>query len=114
LEQRNVVVVSLLGKKPNGRSEFSYYSFYDEGLSLQQWIDANYGDKAVKVIEHQTCDSRLVPDQVLAAIKSDVLKAWSERRTVVLMDSGGVQRVRQVCKYLGATEDKSPSMPTAV
>ena len=105
----NVVVVSLLGHKPDGTSEFSFYSFFGRGGSFQQWLDREYPKKAVKVLEHPTCDLQPVPNETLAAVASDILRLLSEGRTVVLMDSGGVQRTGQVCKYLGAIEDRSRS-----
>ena len=101
----DVVVVSLLGQKPSGTSEFSFYSFYDKGRSFQQWLDQNYGEKTVQVVEHPTHDFRRVPTDTLAAVASDIAKLLSEGRTVVLMDSGGQERTGQVCKHMGAIED---------
>ena len=103
----NVVVVSLLGHKPDGTSEFSFYSFFGRRQSFQQWLDREYPEKAIKVVEHPTCDFRPVPNETLAAVASDILKLLSEGRTVVLVDSGGIQRTGQVCRHLGASEDSS-------
>ncbi len=101
----NVVVVSLLGEKKDGTSEFSFYSFYAEGRSFQQWLDQNYPERAVQVIEHPTIDLCRVPTETLEAAASDVSRLLLEGRTVVLMDSGGVARSGQVCKHMGAIED---------
>ena len=103
--ESNVVVISLLGQKPDGTSEFSFYSFYEKGWSFQEWLDQNYKDKAIQVLEHPTCDFRRVPNETLAAIASDISNLLSEGRTVVLVDSGGLQRTGQVCKHMGAIED---------
>jgi hypothetical protein len=102
-----VVVVSLLGHKPDGTSEFSFYSFFGRGQSFQQWLDREYPEKTIKVVEHPTCDFRPVPKETLAAVASDILNLLSEGRTVVLVDSGGMQRTGQVCRHLGAIEDSS-------
>ena len=99
---RSVVVVSLLGKKPKGKNEWSYYSFYETGRSFQDWLDQHYKEKAIQVIEHQTCDMRPIPNTVLMAVSFDIMKLLCEARTIVLMDSGGEVRVQQVCKYMGA------------
>ncbi len=57
-----MVVVSLLGQKPDGTSEFSFYSFYEKGKSFQQWLDQNYEEKSVQVLEHLTCNFLPVPN----------------------------------------------------
>lgn len=103
----NVVVVSLLGQKPDGTSEFSYYSFSDNGRSFQDWLDQNYQGKAIRVLEHPTCDFRAVLNDTLTAVSSDILRLLSEKQTPVLMDSGGLQRTMQVCRHIGAIEDSS-------
>lgn len=97
-------MVSLLGHKPDGKSEFSYYSFYEKGQSFQQWLDQNYEERAIWVLKHPTCDRRPVSDETLAAVASDISKFLSEGRTVVVVDSGGVERTGQVCKHMGAIE----------
>lgn len=101
-----MVVMSLLGEKPDGRSEFSFYSFYDRDQSFQHWLDQNYGERAIEVIEHQTCDLAPVPNQTLVEVGSNISKLLLEGRTVILVDSGGCTRTGQVCKYIGATEIK--------
>ena len=103
--ESNVVVVSLLGEKKDGTSEFSFYSFYAKGRTFQQWLDQNYAERAVQVIEHPTVDFCRVPTETLEAAASDIAKLLSEGRTVVLMDSGGEQRSGQVCTHMGAVED---------
>lgn len=103
----NVIVVSLLGQKPDGTSELSFYSFHDKGQSFQQWLDQYHEEKAIQILEHPTCDFSPVPHEKLATAASDISKYLLEGRTVVLMDSGGQQRTGQVCKYMGAVEDSS-------
>ena len=101
----DVVVVSLLGEKPDGTSEHSFYSFYAKGRSFQQWLDKNCPEKGVQVIEHPTVDFHSVPAETLEAAATDISRLLSEGRTVVLMDSGGQERTGQVCTYMGAIED---------
>lgn len=114
------VVVSLLGRKhgPDGTSEFSFYSFCggcdspsERGRrpSFQQWLDHRHKDKCIRVIEHPTYDFHPVPKETLFAVRSDISRLLKERRTVVLVDSGGETRTRKVCTFMGATEDSSRS-----
>jgi hypothetical protein len=103
----NLAVVSLLGTKPDGTSEYSFYSFYREGLSFQDWLEQNYRERAIQVLEHPTCDFRRVKTVTLEAVASDMRRLMSEGTVVVLVNSGGLQRTGQICRYIGATEDFS-------
>lgn len=107
-------IVSLLGRKLDGTSEFSFYSFYggwddpaeSQGrLSFRAWLDRWHGDRAIKIIEHPTRDFIEIPPDNLIAIAADIERLLSAGRTVVLVDSGGEFRSGQVCKYMGITED---------
>lgn len=111
----NVAVVSLLGRK-HGASEFTFYSFCG-GLdspgerrsrpSFQEWLDRWHKDRAIQVFEHPTDDFVSIPEDKRSAIKSEILRLLDEGRTVVLVDSGGETRTREVCKYMGLVEDSS-------
>ncbi len=110
----NTSIVSLLGRKPDGTSEFSFYSFYggcDDPteahgrLSFRAWLDRWHGDRAIEVIEHPTKDYIKIPPETLATVAADIERLLSAGRTVVLVDSGGEIRSRQVCKHMGFTED---------
>jgi hypothetical protein len=112
----NTVVISLLGRKhsPGGESEFSFYSFYGpldlpaerRGLlSFQQWLDRWHKNRSIQVLEHPTYDFCRVPPQTLNAVASDISRLLSANRTVVLMDSGGETRTKQVCQHMGFVED---------
>jgi hypothetical protein len=109
-------IVSLLGRKPDGTSEFSFYSFYGGFdqlsdrpgcLSFQSWLDRWHSDLAIVVHEHPTCDFKPVPQDVLEAVSKDIKKLASAGRTVVLIDSGGVTRTGNVCRHISAMEDSS-------
>jgi hypothetical protein len=101
----NIVIVSLLGRKPDGRSEFSFYSFYGGWdtpeerscrLSFQAWLDRWHKGRSIKIVEHPTCDYGPIPQVTLDAVRSDILRLLSEGQTIVVMDSGGDTRTRRV------------------
>jgi len=114
----NTAIVSLLGSKPDGTSEFSFYSFYGGldspseyrgRLSFQNWFDQWHKGLSIQVVQHATYDFRPVPPEVLAAVASDISRLLAEGHTVVLVDSGGDTRTGQVCKYMEFLEDtRSP------
>jgi len=101
---QNVAILSLLGHKPDGTSEWSFYSFYRKHRSFQEWLDQHYPAKAIKVIQHSTCDCRSIERERLSAIEADIRALLQGGQTVVMMDSGGAQRIQQVCRYIGAVE----------
>lgn len=109
-------IVSLLGRKQraDGISEFSFYSFcggFDSPmerrgrLSFQQWLNQRHAQRSIQVLEHPTIDFQLVPAETLAAIASEIDCLLLARRTVILMDSGGETRTKQVCKHMKFVED---------
>jgi hypothetical protein len=99
-----VTILSLLGLKPDGTNEWSFYSFYRSGRSFQEWLDQSHNDKTITVIEHPTCDMQLIPNEKLRVIALRLMNLVSDRKAVVLMDSGGIQRTGQVCKFVDAVE----------
>lgn len=117
--KRKTVIVSLLGRKPgeNGKSEFSFYSFYGawdaaeecrERISFQEWLDRWHSERFIQVVEHPTYDLCPVPPDTLNAAASDITRFLLTGRTVVLMDSGGISRTEQVCRHSGLVHDPSP------
>jgi hypothetical protein len=110
-----IAIVSLLGQKPDGTSEVSFYSFFcgfdppcerRDCLSFQQWLDRQYSESSVEVREHPTCDFTATPLETLDAISKDIRTLVSVGRTVV-MDSGGETRTGEVCRHTSAVEDSS-------
>jgi hypothetical protein len=98
-------IVSLLGVKPNGGgSELSFYSFYNRE-SFQQWLDRRHPERRIQVVEHPTTDFVKIPSGDLAVIAADIDRLLSAGRTVVLVDSGGETRTRQVARYMDFVED---------
>jgi hypothetical protein len=105
-----IIIISLLGRKPNGKSEFSFYSFrggFDEPAerptcpTFQEWLDGRYGDGKYRVLEHPTIDTLPLEPETLSQVSEIVLSLVGEGQIVVLMDSGGFSRVGKVCKYIG-------------
>ncbi len=110
----STAIVSLLGRKPKrgNESEFSFYSFcggWDTPLerrskpTLQEWLMERHGDLQILVREFPTNDLCDIPPEELAAIADEIRELISTGRTVVVVDSGGIGRVGQVCKFMNAT-----------
>jgi len=107
-DSEEVTIVSLLGRKPTGKSEFSFYSFRGGFESerprcptFQEWLDGRYGSGRYRVLEYPTIDLQQVPSETLSQVSATVLSLIRQGRTVVLMDSGGFSRVERVCTFMG-------------
>lgn len=116
LPQPNTAIVSLLGRKRDGLSEYSFYSFCgaaDDATerrgrpTFQEWLEQRHGDLQITVRYHPTRDFAKIPPETLAAIKTDLDLLFSQGRTVVFVDSGGETRNAEVCNFLSAVEDSS-------
>jgi hypothetical protein len=114
----NTAIVSLLGRKPDGLSEFSFYSFYGGfdhpsdhpgHLSFQKWLSYWHEDRPIVLCEHPTFDFKPIWPEMLDAVAADIRKLLSAGRTVVLIDSGGQTRTGVVCNHMRAVEDSSQS-----
>lgn len=102
-----VHIVSLLGRKTDGFSEYGYYPFrsaYESGRkpTFQEWLDERYGPRFV-VHEFPTVDARGIPDKVLQAVKDHVLDLIKSTSTVVIVDSAGAERTARVCEAIEYT-----------
>ncbi len=95
-----IIIVSLLGRKPNGLSEFSYYSFcggFDSPEqraghpTWQQWLSGRYGSK-FRVYEFPTEDLKPVSEDMKRRAIDAVLGFMRSGRTIILVDSGGFSR----------------------
>jgi hypothetical protein len=109
-------IVSLLGHKPppSRMSEFAFYSFHGEAdteperakrLSFQEWLSSRHPTRCIQVVEHPTEDYAPVPDATCAAVQATVDRLLADGWRVVLIDSGGEVRVKQVCRSIGFVED---------
>jgi hypothetical protein len=113
LPRPKTAVLSLLGRKPDRTSEFTFYSFYggfdsshehSGAMSFQEWLDHWHGDLSILVLEHPTEDFEQIDPANLDKIASDIRQLSQAGRTVVVVDSGGVTRTGQVCRHMHAAE----------
>lgn len=98
-------IVSLLGRKKDGYSEFSYYPFYsmmetDKSPTFQEWLDSRY-ERTFVVHEFPTIDAQGVPRAVLNAVTMFITPLLRNDSTVVLIDSAGAERTARVCEAMG-------------
>ncbi len=109
-------IVSLLGRKPDGTSEFSFYSFFGgfdrrsdrpRCFSFQEWLNKWHSALSIVLREHPTCDFKPVSPETLDAVGNEICELASEGRTVVVIDSGGVTRTGSVGRHISAVEDSS-------
>lgn len=100
-------IVSLLGQKNDGFSEFNYYPFRSSEESgtrptFQNWLNDRYGPRLI-VHEFPTVDADFegVLPEVLEEVKLCVLDLLRDGNTVVVVDSCGVVRTSTVCGVIG-------------
>lgn len=98
-------VISLLGEKTTGFSEFGFYPFQsseEPGTkpTFQRWLDERYARRFV-VHEFRTVDGRGIPRNVLTAATRLALALIEDGNTVVVMDSAGAERTARVCEAIG-------------
>jgi hypothetical protein len=97
-------------------SEYAFYDFYggydkpeeySNRKSFREWLNQRNNVPSIELREHPTDDFEKIPDNKLQAISKSIAELLREGHTVVLVDSGGIQRTEQVCRYMGAVEDSS-------
>ena len=98
-------IVSLLGQKTTGFSEFGYYPFQSSEESgtkptFQEWLDKRYGRRFV-VHEFRTTDGRGIPRDILEAVVRHALDLIENGSTVLVLDSAGAERTARVCEAMG-------------
>jgi len=98
-------IVSLLGWKTDGFSEYAYYPFrscLEAGSkpSFQHWLDQQYGPRFL-VHEFPTIDAQGIEGDLMERIKTCVRRLHHEGHTVLIVDSAGAERTARVCEYLG-------------
>jgi hypothetical protein len=106
-----VHLVSLLGTKSNGTSEFKYYPFRSceepgDRPTLQEWL-SSIKLSAFVVLEYPTTDYQTIPADQVRRIVECVRRLLAENRTVVLLDSAGAVRTKQVREAIGFTKLKA-------
>jgi hypothetical protein len=114
------IIVSLLGRKPTGLSEFSYYSFrggFDQPEdrpgcpTWQEWLNERYGCQ-YRVCEFPTIDTEDIPESTKKVLFEEIVTLMQGGKTVIVIDSGGVGRTGRVItglKKMGIplTEERS-------
>lgn len=103
-------IVSLLGRKRDGCSEFWYYPFRsgkdsESKPSFQEWLDRKYGPRFV-VHEFPTTDAQGIPPDMLEAAVGKLNQLIGQGKTVVVIDSAGAERTRTVCRTAGFTRNR--------
>jgi len=98
-------IVSLLGQKTTGLSEFSYYPFRSAKESgtkptFEEWLNKRYKRRFV-VHEFPTVDGRGIPPDVLDATGRRVLDCLESGHTTLVIDSAGAERTARACKAIG-------------
>ena len=98
-------IVSLLGKKTDGFSEYAYYPFrscLEAGSqpSSQDWLHQRHGPRFL-VHEFPTTDVRGIEDDLMERIGTCVRRLLHEGHTVLIIDSAGAERTARVCEQLG-------------
>jgi hypothetical protein len=101
-----IYIVSLLGHKPRGYSEFEYYPFRSskesgEKPTFQEWLHEHYGRRFV-VHEFPTIDRTGIAPEVLTAAKRCVIELLGRDHTVLVVDSAGAERTARVCEAVAA------------
>ncbi len=100
-----IIIVSLLGRKADGLSEFSYYSFrggFDQPQdrpdcpTFQEWLDSHYKSRRYRVYEYPTIDLLVPPDETKRRAVTTILSLMETGKTVVVVDSGGVGRTGNI------------------
>jgi hypothetical protein len=98
-------IVSLLGQKKDGFSEYSYYPFRSAKEpgpkpNFQDWLNNRYGERFI-VYEFPTTDRHGIEAGVMEDVKSCLSQLLGEGQTVLLIDSAGAERTARVCEQLG-------------
>jgi hypothetical protein len=102
-KHRPLSIISLLGRKPDGMDEHAFYSFRDAS-GFRTWLESKL-EPPIHLLTHPTIDFNLVSQETIGAINTDLERELSLGRTVVIVDSGGVQRTGQICRSLQLVED---------
>lgn len=97
-------IVSLLGKKTTGFSEFAYYPFRSSKEpgnkpTFEEWLNDRCGQRFV-VHEYPTVDGRGIPRDILDGAARRVLSSLKAGHTTLVIDSAGAERTSRVCEAI--------------
>jgi len=99
-------IVSLLGQKKDGFSEFTYYPFrsakedFPEKPTLETWLNQRHARRFI-VHEFPTTDAQGIPAARLEEIVRHTSSMLANGDTVLVLDSAGAERTARVCHALG-------------
>ncbi|MBI2834187.1 MAG: hypothetical protein HYX76_07145 [Acidobacteria bacterium] len=98
-------IVSLLGQKTTGYSEFSYYPFRSSTEprpkpTFEEWLNVRYS-RRFKVHEFPTTDGRGIDRDVLQAASNRILECLDRGEIVLVVDSAGAERTARACEAAG-------------
>jgi hypothetical protein len=101
-------LLSLLGTKENGQSEYRFYSFrgsHERSAkpTFQAWLDSRHGAGRFRLHEYPTTDAgpRSLSDGDIESIRAIIMPLILAGGAVVVFDSFGSERTGQVCSALG-------------
>lgn len=98
---RPTAIVSLLGwKDANSKDEHSFYSFKTAD-GFARWMAKQAPE--VRFLQYPTRDGVTIPDDQLSKIVNAATALLLNGDSVVILDSGGVDRTGAVRRKLGAT-----------
>jgi hypothetical protein len=103
--QDDLYIVSLLGRKEDGFSEFEYYPFRSatelgRQPTFQQWLNNRYA-RDFQVDEFPTVDARKITADVLVSAARRIMELLERGCSVVIIDSAGSVRTAKVCYQVG-------------
>ncbi len=98
-------IVSLLGSKKGGYSEFAYYPFKSSleigsKPSFQEWLNARYGPRFT-VHEFPTVDATGIPNATMERATQRIRELLRSGQSVLLVDSAGCERTARICESMG-------------
>jgi len=98
-------IVSLLGEKKDGYSEFNYYPFRSskvpgEEPTFEEWLNGRY-DRRFKVHEFPAVDARSMQPETFDSVVRQIRVLLDAGRTVVVVDSAGEVRTGNLCSSMG-------------
>lgn len=101
-------IVSLLGQKRDGLSEFWYYPFgssteSDHKPTFEKWLNSRYAKRFV-VHEFPTTDHQGVPPEVRDEVAHCVSELMKKGYIVVIVDSARAERTGRIRERLGYTQ----------
>lgn len=108
-----ITVLSMLGSKDNGKSEFSFYTFWGDDDPTAVGKRLSFGDvlavvePQITLVERPTTDGLTLPQDNVDDLCALVKEMVATDRPVVLMDSGGEQRTGAIADAVGVEDVSS-------